>query len=113
MEVTRPPHLRDHRSILFKGQQEVYWTGSSTTTLRQQDLALLTFTGIFVDDDGRIAEGQGIPTIDEPAEEKRCRLPFDIKDDRVLSEWVSKAAAEGISLKGPNVFKDLERLVRI
>ena len=80
---------------------------------QKQKLALLSFTGILVNDDGRIADHAGYPTAtDQPAVVRSYRVAFDEEDDRFLVVWLDKATAQGISLQGPRFFKDLERVVR-
>lgn len=79
----------------------------------KQKLALVAFTGARVDDDGRIIDHEGYPVTDDPAAKaQHQRTPFDEKDNHTLAGWLARAAVEGISLKGPRIFKDLELTVR-
>ncbi len=80
---------------------------------QKQKLAVISFTGIQVNDDGRITDYVGYPMVDDrPAMEQHCRIPFDEEDNRTLTSWLMKAAAEGVSLRGPRFFRDLELVVR-
>ena len=79
----------------------------------KQKLALIALTGTKVNEDGRIVDHEGFPVTDNPtAQAQQHRIPFDEKDNRTLAGWLARAAAEGISLKGPRIFKDMELAVR-
>lgn len=87
--------------------------GSLRPLTQKQKLAFIRFTGTLVNDDGRITDHMGYPMIDDcPAKEQHHRISFDEEDDHTLTCWLAKAAVEGISLRGPRFFKDLELIVR-
>ena len=78
----------------------------------KQKLALIALTGTRVNEDGRIINHEGFPVTDDPAAQaQQHRMPFDEKDNHTLASWLTRAAVEGISLKGPRVFKDIELTV--
>ena len=86
--------------------------GPSRPLAAKQKLALIAFTGTRVNEDGRIVDDKGLPVLGaSPPHTQYHRTPFDEKDNRTLTGWLARAAVEGISLKGPRFFKDLERTV--
>jgi Rap1 Myb domain len=44
---------------------------------------------------------------------KKGRTPFTAEDDRILMEWCAKAERKGLSLKGNDLYKQLEAKVRL
>lgn len=42
---------------------------------------------------------------------RRGRTPFTSEDDRILMEWVAEAERSGASIKGNEIYKELEKLV--
>ena len=50
--------------------------------------------------------GSGQPT-------KKGRTPFTAEDDRVLTQWCHEAERKGLSLKGNEIYKQLEIKVRL
>jgi Rap1 Myb domain len=44
---------------------------------------------------------------------KKGRTPFTAEDDRILMEWCIRAERKGLSLKGNELYKQLEAKVRL
>ena len=44
---------------------------------------------------------------------RKGRTPFTPEDDRILMEWCIKAERAGLSLKGNDLYKQLEAVVRL
>jgi hypothetical protein len=43
---------------------------------------------------------------------KKGRTPFTAEDDRILMEWCTRAERKGLSIKGNDLYKQLEEKVR-
>lgn len=66
-----------------------------------------------MDEAGYITDATGYPmTVDLPKQKRSYRTKYTDEDARILAIWLDRAAAQGISLKGPKFWQILERTVR-
>lgn len=88
-------------------------TLASLASCQSLKLDLLDSTGIAVNENGHLTDIAGYPMQFDQSQQKRTkRTKFTAEDEQVLAIWLDRAAAQGISLKGPKFWQILERTVR-